>query len=154
MSKLPPKFHSNISFQASDKKKTKHLVFIYLVTQNHLYSKNLQLKPNILWFYCIELFKRIPKHQDLLFYEFSMNWSRISKFTEKYYKAVPKALLQWVWAYSNNPLGFCFFHPEVPGPGQRGEAAVDRRFPGEGLTGGEGGGVCELHGCKAHLWVA
>ena len=29
----------------------------------------------------------------------------------------------------------------------------DRRFPGEGLTGGEGGGVWELHGFKAHLRV-
>ena len=45
--------------------KTKHELKIY--------SKNLQLKPNILWFYCIELFKRIPKHQDFLFYEFSTN---------------------------------------------------------------------------------
>jgi len=44
-----------------------------LETQIKIYSKNLQLKPNILWFYCIELFKRIPKHQDLLFYEFSTN---------------------------------------------------------------------------------
>ena len=73
MSKLPQKFHSNISFQASDKKKIKQLVFINLVTQIKIYSKNLQLKPNILWFYCIELFKRIPKHQDLLIYEFSTN---------------------------------------------------------------------------------
>jgi hypothetical protein len=80
MSKLPQKFQSKTSFQALDKKKTKHLVFIYLVTQNHLYIKNLQLKPNILWFYCIELFKRIPKHQDFLLYEFSTNWYRISKF--------------------------------------------------------------------------
>ena len=55
--------------------------------------------------------------------------------------------------YSNNPLGFSFFQPEVPGPGQRGEVAVDRPFPGEGLTGGEGGGVRELHGFKAHRWV-
>jgi len=45
MSKLPPKFHSNISFQASDKKKIKQLVFINLVTQIKIYSKNLQLKP-------------------------------------------------------------------------------------------------------------
>ena len=30
---------------------------------------------------------------------------------------------------------------------------VDRPNPGEGLTGGEGGGEWELHGFKAHLWV-
>ena len=30
---------------------------------------------------------------------------------------------------------------------------VDRPNPGEGLTGGEGGGVWELHGFKAHLRV-
>ena len=29
----------------------------------------------------------------------------------------------------------------------------DRPFPGEGLTGGEVGGVREPHGFKAHLWV-
>ena len=69
----PQKFQSNTRFQASDKKKIKEQVFIYLVTQNKIYSKNLQLKPNILWFYCIDLFKRIPKHQDLLFYEFFTN---------------------------------------------------------------------------------
>ena len=151
MIQLPQKFQSNTSFQASDKKKIKEQIFIYLVTQIKIYSKNLQLKPNILWFYCIDLFKRIPKHQDLLFYEFSTNWYWISKFTEKHYKQVPKALLQWVWAYSNNPLGFCFFHPEVPGPGQRDGAAVDRRFPGEGGVGGEKGEVRELEGTTAHL---
>ena len=58
-----------------------------------------------------------------------------------------------VYGYSNNPLRFCFFQPEVPGPGQRGDAGFDRPFPGEGLTGGEDGGVWELHGFKAHLWV-
>ena len=47
-------------------------------------------------------------------------------------------------------MGFSFFQPEVPGPGQRGEARFDRPFPGEGLTGGEGGVVWELHGFKAH----
>ena len=73
MIQLSQKFQSNTSFQALDKKKIKEQVFKYLVTQIKIYSKNLQLKPNILWFYCIELFKRIPKHQDLLFYEFPMN---------------------------------------------------------------------------------
>ena len=73
MIQLPQKFQSNTSFQASDRKKIKEQVFIDLVTQNKNYSKNLQLKPSILWFYCIDLFKRIPKHQDLLIYEFSMN---------------------------------------------------------------------------------
>ena len=55
--------------------------------------------------------------------------------------------------YSNNPLGFSFFQPEVPGPGQRGVAAVDRPFPGKGLTGGEvwvGGNGVEV---DAHLLV-
>ena len=73
MIQLPQKFQSKTSFQASDKKKIKEQVFMYLVTQIKIYSKNLKLKTNILWFYCIELIKRIPKHQDLLIYEFSMN---------------------------------------------------------------------------------
>jgi len=30
---------------------------------------------------------------------------------------------------------------------------VERPNPGEGITGGEGGGVWELQGSKAHLWV-
>ena len=30
---------------------------------------------------------------------------------------------------------------------------VDRPFPGEGVTGGEGNKAWELHGFKAHLWV-
>ena len=55
------------------KKKMKSTNIYALVTQIKFYSKNLQLKPNILWFYCIELFKRIPKHPDLLYYEFSTN---------------------------------------------------------------------------------
>ena len=45
---------------SSDKKKIKHLVFIYLVTQYHLYNKNLQPTPTILWFYCKEPYTRIP----------------------------------------------------------------------------------------------
>ena len=44
------------------------------------------------------------------------------------------------------------FKPEVLGS-VRGERGFDRRFPGEGLTGGEGRGVWELHGFKAHHWV-
>ena len=123
------------------------------MTQNNLYSKNLQQTPTILWFYCIDLFKSILKHQDLLFYKFSMNWYWISKFTTNHNKQVPIALFKCVTDYSKNTLGFLFFQPEVPGPGQRGEAVVDRPFPGEGLTGGEGGGVWELHGFKAHHWV-
>ena len=83
MSKLTQKFQSNTSFQASDKKKIKEQVFIYLVTQNKIYSKNLQLKHNILWFYCIELFKRIPKHPSLHFYEFPTIFYGISKFSAK-----------------------------------------------------------------------
>ena len=92
MSKLPPKIHSNISFQASDKKKTKPLVFIYLVTQNHLHSKNLQQTPTILWFYCIELYTRIPKHPSLHFSEFAMIFYGISKIPARNYKEVLIAL--------------------------------------------------------------
>ena len=50
-------------------------------------------------------------------------------------------------------MGFFKFKHAVLGSGQRGEAGFDRPFPGEGLTGGEGGGVRELHGFKAHLSV-
>ena len=56
-----------------DKKKIKSTNIYALVTQIKFYNKNFQLKPNILWFYCIELFKRILKYPDLLFYEFSTN---------------------------------------------------------------------------------
>ena len=42
------KFHCNTWLQAIVKKKIKQLVFIYLVTQNHLYSKNLQQTPSLL----------------------------------------------------------------------------------------------------------
>ena len=73
MSKPPQKFQSNTSFQTVAKKKIKTTNIYALVTQIKFYCKNLQLKLNILWFYCIELFKRIPKHQGLLFYEFPMN---------------------------------------------------------------------------------
>jgi hypothetical protein len=55
--------------------------------------------------------------------------------------------------FADSPLGFSKFKHAVLGSGQRGEARFDRRFPGEGLTGGEGGGVREPHGFKAHLWV-
>ena len=50
-------------------------------------------------------------------------------------------------------MKFCFFHPEVPRPGQREGAAVDRPNPDEGVTGGEGKEAWELHRVKAHLWV-
>ena len=55
--------------------------------------------------------------------------------------------------FADSPLGFFEFQPEVLSQGQRGEAGFDRPFPGEGLTGGEGGGVWGLLGFKAHLWV-
>ena len=86
-----------------------------------------------------------------------MNFQRISTEFQSLqlenHHEVLRALFICVYGYSNNPLGFCFFHPKVPGPGQRGEAVVDRPFPGEGLTGGEGRGVWELHWFKAHLRV-
>ena len=82
-----------------------------------------------------------------------MNFYGISKFTAKITKESLEILFICVYGYSNNPVGFCFFQPEVPGPGQRGSAGFDRPFPGEGITGGEGGGVWELHGFKAHLRV-
>ena len=37
--------------------------------------------------------------------------------------------------------------------GSEGGAGFDRPNPGEGITGGEGGGVWELHWFKAHLRV-
>ena len=132
MIQLPQKFQSKTNFKSSDKKKIKEQVFIYLVTQIKIYSKNLQLKPNILWFYCIELFKRIPKHLDLLFYEFSTNWYWISKITANYYKQAPIALFPWVTDIADSPLGFFKFKHGVLGSGQRGVARFDRPFPDEG----------------------
>ena len=110
------------SFQSSVKKKTNQLVFIYLVTQNHLYSKNLQQTPTILCFYCKDLYPRIPEHQDFLFYEFPTNFYWISKFTARNYKEVLRALFNWVTVYSNNPLGFLEFQTWSPWPqGRTGE---------------------------------
>ena len=103
------------SFQSSVKKKTNQLVFIYLVTQNHLYSKNLQQTPSLLWFYCKELPLRIPKHPSLHFSEFPTIFYGISKFTAKITKESLVALFIWVTVYSHNPLGFLFFPPEVHG---------------------------------------
>ena len=56
--------------QSTVKEKIKQLVFIYLVIQNHLHSKNLQQTPTILWFYCKDIYTRIPKHPSLHFSEF------------------------------------------------------------------------------------
>ena len=103
---------------------------MHLATQINLYSKNFQQKPNILRFYCIELYTRIPEHQDLLFYEFPTNLYWISKFTSKNYKEVLRALFNWVYGYSNNPLGFLEFKPEVLG--------WVRERGGGGLTGESG----------------
>ena len=150
MIQLPQKFQSNTSFQASDKKKIKEQVFIYLVTQIKIYSKNLQLKPNIKWFYCIELFKRIPKHQDLLFYEFSTNWYWISKITANYYKQTPIALFPWVTDIADSPLGFFKFKHAVLGLGQREGTGVDRPLPATASAGGEGNKAWELQGTTAH----
>ena len=50
------------------------------------------------------------------------------------------------WAFSNS-------NPRSLAGSERGGAVVDRPNPSEGLTGGEGGGVWELHGFKAHLRV-
>ena len=105
---------------------------MHLVTQINLYSKNFLQTPIILWFYCIELFTRIPEQLDLLFYEFSTNLYWISKFTARNYKEVLKALFIWVKVYSNNPLDFLEFQPEVPGRQTRTEQGRRRRFRGVG----------------------
>ena len=66
-----------------DKKKIKSTNNYALVTQIKFHSKNLQLIHNILWFYCIELFKRMPKHPSLHFSEFPTIFYGISKFSAK-----------------------------------------------------------------------
>ena len=90
-----------------------------LVTQTQIYSKNLQLTPTILWFYCKELLSRIPKHKDLLFYEFPMNLYRISKFTANPNKQVPEGTIHMCLGFADSPLGFFEFKTEGPWLGQR-----------------------------------
>ena len=138
MSKLPQKFQSKTSFQALNKKKTKHLVFIYLVTQNHLYSKNFQQMPNILWFYCIDLNTRIPKHQSLYFSEFPMNFYGISISLQKLQRSPWRYYSYESTAIQITPWGFDSSQLEALGRVREGEAVVDRPNPSEGLTGGEG----------------
>jgi len=103
---------------------------MYLVTQNSLYSKNLQPTPTILWFYCKELYTRIPKHQDLLFYEFPTIFYGISNFTAKITKeslehysheSRPIQITPWVFL-SFNPRSLARF-----GKGNRGGSAGSRR---------------------------
>jgi hypothetical protein len=53
--------------------------------------------------------------------------------------------------YADNPLGFCFFHPEVLGPVWEGEQGRERRIPAACVAGGEGKGARELEGTTAHL---
>src|SRR6185312_16223510 len=43
-----------------------------------------------------------------------------------------------VYGYSNNPLGFCFFQPEVPGQGQRRGAALTGQIPARGSAAARG----------------
>ena len=141
---------------------------MYLVTQINMYNKNLQQTHSLLWLYCIELCTRIPKHQDLLFYEFPMNWFRISKFAANYYKQVPagtipmsfywiskftarnykevlRALFNWVYGYSNNPLGFLEFKPEVLGWVRERGRWFDRRIRWEGSP------AARVEGCRRLL---
>ena len=56
--------------------------------------------------------------------------------------------------WSRDRCGSLEFQTRGPRAGSEGERGFDRLFPGEGLTGGEGEGVWEFHGFKAHLWVA
>ena len=51
------------------------------------------------------------------------------------------------------PPVFSFLSTRGPWAGSERERGFDQLFPGEGFTGGEGRGVWELHGFKAHLWV-
>ena len=51
------------------------------------------------------------------------------------------------------PWGFVSSNPRSLGRVRGGDAGFDRLFPGEGLTGGEGGGVWEFHWFQAHLRV-
>ena len=48
------------------------------------------------------------------------------------------------------PWGFVSSNLRSLGRVRGGDEGFDRPFPGEGLTGGEGGRVWELHGFKAH----
>ena len=106
------KFHYKTWLQSSVKKKIKHLVFIYLVTQNNLYSKNLQQTYTIFWFYCKELLSRIPKHSSLHFSKFPTIFYGISKFTAKitnksleHYSSESRASQTAPWAFPNSNTG-------------------------------------------------
>ena len=85
------------------------------------------------------------------FSEFPTIFYRISKFTENYNKQVPIALFICVLGYADNPLGFCFFHPEVLGPVWEGEQGREHRIPAACGADGEGKGARELEGTTAHL---
>ena len=51
------------------------------------------------------------------------------------------------------PWGFVSSNPRSLGWVRGGAQGLTGRFPARGVTGGEGGGVWELHGFKAHLRV-
>ena len=125
-----------------------------LATQIKFYSKNSQLMPNILWFHCIYIFKRIPKHQDLLFYEFSTNWYWISKITEKHHKEVPRALFMCHWLFKEHP-GFSFLSTRGPWAGSErgggGWPAVSRRG-GHRRRGETGVGAKGVQGAPLGAW--
>ena len=76
--------------------------------------------------------------------EFQRSQPEITKKSLEHYSHESRPIQITPWSFWNSK-------PEVPGPGQRGNAGFDGPFPGEGLTGGEGGGVWGLHGFKAHL---
>ena len=80
-----------------------------------------------------------------------MNFYRISKFSAKITKEPLLLLFICVTAYSNNPLGFLFFQPEVPESRGRRIGKGAGRNPAMWVAGGEGKEARELEGTTAHL---
>ena len=73
-----------------------------------------------------------------------MNFYGISKFTAKITKESLRYYSYESTAIQITPRGFVSSQPEVLG-WIRGGTGFDRPNPGEGITGGERGGVWELH---------
>ena len=80
-----------------------------------------------------------------------MNFYRISKFSAKITEEPLLLLFICVTAYSNNPLGFLFFKPEVPGSRGRRTGKGAGRNPAMWVVGGEGKEARELEWTTAHL---
>ena len=86
----------------------------------------------------IEILSRIPKHVDLPFSDFSMNFYGISKFTAKITKRSLLTLFIRVYCYANNPLELFLLLTRGPWPVGKNRGRLRRPLPATRLAGGEG----------------